>query len=292
MKPPRRRGASVARAPSSSASKPGNAVAAYRPALLVGGVLFAAVAIGVAVSVATGSAQAFPRYGISFVWSGTFSPGAGEYAAGVLVIGTLLTTGVALVLAGPVGIGAAIALSELIPKKLAATASTVIELLAAVPSIVVGLWALLVLEPMFAKHVEPFLGRVPVVGRSLQRPRLRAKHPSCVGRPGGHDTSHSGLALPHGAPCGARGGQGSGYGARGDAMAGGPQGGRARRPPRDRRRRHARHGPRAGGSDCSGDDHRQQPRPPALARWRLVRRSGLRSSTSSPRPSPASVRVP
>ena len=76
----------------------------------------------------------------------------------------------ALVLAGPVGIGAAIALSELIPKKLAATASTVIELLAAVPSIVVGLWALLVLEPMFAKHVEPFLGRLPVVGDLFSGP--------------------------------------------------------------------------------------------------------------------------
>jgi phosphate transport system permease protein len=71
---------------------------------------------------------------------------------------------VALVLAGPVGIGAAIALSELVPKKLAATASSAIELLAAVPSIVVGLWALLVLEPMFAKHVEPFLGSIPVIG--------------------------------------------------------------------------------------------------------------------------------
>ena len=81
-----------------------------------------------------------------------------------------MTTGVALVLAGPVGIGAAIALSELVPKKLAATASTVIELLAAVPSIVVGLWALLVLEPMFAKHVEPFLGSVPVVGDLFNGP--------------------------------------------------------------------------------------------------------------------------
>ena len=170
---------------------------------------------------------------IGFVWSGTFTPGEGEYAAGILVIGTLLTTGVALVLAGPVGIGAAIALSELMPKKLAATASTVIELLAAVPSIVVGLWALLVLEPMFAKHVEPFLGSVPVVGDFFSGPALRAEHPPCVGRPGGHDTAHAGLAFPDRASCGAGGGQGSGYGARGDAMAGNPQGGRARRSPRD-----------------------------------------------------------
>ena len=237
----------------------------YRPALLIGGALFAAVVIGVAVSVATGSAQAFSRYGISFVWSGTFSPGAGEYAAGILVIGTLLTTGVALVLAGPVGIGAAIALSELIPKKLAATASTVIELLAAVPSIVVGLWALIGTGTDVCQARRAFPWPPPCRWRSLQRPRLRAKYPPCVGRPGGHDTSHAGLALPHGAPCGARGGQGSGYGARGDAMAGDPQGGRARRSPRDWCRRHARHGPGAGRSDRSGDDHRQQPRPPALA---------------------------
>ncbi len=122
------------------------------------------------VSIATGSAQAFSHYGLSFVWSSTFSPSSGEYATGVLVVGTVVATGLALLLAAPVGIGAAIALSELVPKKVAGTASAAAELLAAVPSIVVGLWALLVLEPIFARHVEPFLRGVPVLGALFSGP--------------------------------------------------------------------------------------------------------------------------
>ena len=126
--------------------------------------MFAAAAIAVAVSIATGSAQAFARYGVGFVWSTTYSPGTGQYGAGILVVGTVVTTGVAIILAAPVGLGAALSLSELVPKKVAAVASALVELLAAVPSIVVGLWALLVLTPIFRTRVEPFLHSVPVLG--------------------------------------------------------------------------------------------------------------------------------
>jgi phosphate transport system permease protein len=126
--------------------------------------LFAAVVIAIAVSIATGSAQAFAHYGPGFLWSTTYSPSTGQYAAGLLVVGTLLTTAVAIVIAAPVGLGAAVALSELVPSKVAGIASTLVELLAAVPSIVVGLWALLVLQPLFARDVEPFMHSVPVVG--------------------------------------------------------------------------------------------------------------------------------
>ncbi len=66
--------------------------------------------------------------------------------------------------------GAAVALSEFVPRKLAAAASTFIELLAAVPSIVVGLWALLVLSPLFATDVEPFLRSLPVLGVAFSGP--------------------------------------------------------------------------------------------------------------------------
>ena len=68
-------------------SKPGNAVAATGRHYSLGGAVFAAVAIAVVVSIATGSAQAFAHYGMSFVWSGTCSPGTGKYAAGILVVG-------------------------------------------------------------------------------------------------------------------------------------------------------------------------------------------------------------
>jgi phosphate ABC transporter permease protein PstC/phosphate ABC transporter permease subunit PstA len=136
----------------------------YGPARWLGATVFAAAVVAVAVSIATGSAQAFAHYGLSFVWSTTDSPGTGQYATGILVVGTIVTTGVAIILAAPVGLGAAIALSELVPKKVAAVASTVVELLAAVPSIVVGLWAALVLVPIFRAHVVPFLHSVPVLG--------------------------------------------------------------------------------------------------------------------------------
>jgi phosphate transport system permease protein len=126
--------------------------------------VFAAVVAGVAVSIATGSAQAFARYGAGFVWSGTYSPAAGEYGAGILLVGTIVTTAVAIVIAAPVGLGAAVALSELVPSKVAAVTSALVELLAAVPSIVVGLWALLVLSPLFFRDVEPFLHSFPVLG--------------------------------------------------------------------------------------------------------------------------------
>jgi phosphate transport system permease protein len=78
-------------------------------------------------------------------------------------VGTVVTTAVAMVIVVPVGLGMAAFLSELAPRWLAGPLSMAIDLLAAVPSIVVGLWALLVLSPVFADHVEPFFKSVPVL---------------------------------------------------------------------------------------------------------------------------------
>ena len=136
----------------------------YGPARWLGAGVFAAVVIAIAVSIATGSAKAFAHFGPGFVWSGTYSPDITGSGAGLLVVGTVVTTAVAIVMAAPVGLGAAIALAELVPSKVAAIATTLVELLAAVPSIVVGLWALLVLSPLFRGHVEPFLHSLPVLG--------------------------------------------------------------------------------------------------------------------------------
>ncbi len=123
--------------------------------------VFAGAVVALVVSLATGSAQAFAHAGLGFIWSGTWNPAANQYGAGVLIVGTVITTGAAMVLAVPVGLGVAVFLSELAPAWLAGPVSAVIEFLAAVPSIVVGLWALLVLSPVFAGHVEPTLRSVP-----------------------------------------------------------------------------------------------------------------------------------
>lgn len=142
----------------------------YAGARWLGAGVFGVVVVGLVVSIATGSAEAFARYGIGFVWSGTYSPPTGQYGAGILLAGTVLTTALAIALAAPVGLGAALAISEVVPKKVAAVASALVELLAAVPSIVVGLWALLVLSPVFAAHVEPFLRSLPLAGRLFAGP--------------------------------------------------------------------------------------------------------------------------
>ncbi|HET6965100.1 MAG TPA: phosphate ABC transporter permease subunit PstC [Acidimicrobiales bacterium] len=125
--------------------------------------LFVVAAGALVVSIARQSGQAWTHGGPGFLWSGTWDPAAGRFGGGLLVVGTLVTTGCAVVMAVPVGVASAVYLTEMAPRRLGAVVSSGIELLAAVPSIVVGLWALLVLSPVFARDVEPFLQKVPGV---------------------------------------------------------------------------------------------------------------------------------
>jgi phosphate transport system permease protein len=140
------------------------AARAYPVACGLAAAVFAAVAIALVVSVGAQSWQAWSHSGVGFLWSGTWDPAQERYGGGLLIVGTLVTTGVAMVLAVPIGLGIAVYLVEIAPKRLSRVISAAIELLAAVPSIVVGLWALLVLSPIFARDVEPALGHLPGFG--------------------------------------------------------------------------------------------------------------------------------
>ena len=126
----------------------------------VGAGLFAAVFVALIVVLLREAAAALGHMGLSILWSG-WNPAKRQFGAGVFIVGTLLTTLVALVLAVPVGLGTAILLSELAPRWVAGPLTVMVEFLAAIPSIVVGLWGLIVLTPVFARYVEPFLKRVP-----------------------------------------------------------------------------------------------------------------------------------
>ncbi len=129
-----------------------------------GGVLlFAAIVVSLVVSLVWQAAPAFRHSGLSFIFSGTWNPDTEQFGAGVFIVDTLLTTAIALLLAITVGIATAAALSEFLPRRLAGPLSTCVDLLAAVPSIVVGLWGLFVLVPLFERDVEPFLQKIPVV---------------------------------------------------------------------------------------------------------------------------------
>jgi len=103
------------------------------------------------------SAPSRAKFGIDFLKTTTWDPVFDNYGALPFLYGTLVTTAVALALAVPLGLGAAIFLSELAPPKLSAGLSYIIDLLAAVPSVIFGLLAIFTLVPLLSSTVEPFL---------------------------------------------------------------------------------------------------------------------------------------
>ena len=98
-------------------------------------------------SLVSAAAPSMSRFGLPFLWGLEWDPVAQRFGALPAIYGTLATSALALLVAGPVGIGAAIFLAELAPAWLERPMSFLIELLAAVPSVVVGLWGLFVLVP-------------------------------------------------------------------------------------------------------------------------------------------------
>ena len=97
------------------------------------------------------------HFGLSFVWTEAWDPVTEQFGALTFIYGTALTSLIALVIAVPISIGIALFLTEIAPKKVAAPIATMVELLAAIPSVVLGLWGILVFGPWIAEHLEPFL---------------------------------------------------------------------------------------------------------------------------------------
>jgi phosphate transport system permease protein len=121
------------------------------------GVTVLIVAIGV--MLAANSSEAFGRFGLGFITSTTWDPVKDVYGALPYVIGTLLSSTIALVIAAPVGILTAIFLAELAPRRVSLPLTFLIELLAAIPSVVFGLWGVFVLSPLLGSTVEPYIIR-------------------------------------------------------------------------------------------------------------------------------------
>ena len=127
-------------------------------------------------SLVWGAWPAIQKFGIGFLWSNDWNPPAQKFGALIPIYGTLVTSAVALVIAVPVSFGIAIFLTELSPTWLRRSLGTAIELLAGIPSIVYGMWGLLVFAPILSGYVQPFLtssiGGIPVFGRLFQGPPL------------------------------------------------------------------------------------------------------------------------
>ncbi|MEA2210149.1 MAG: phosphate transport system permease protein [Solirubrobacteraceae bacterium] len=123
--------------------------------------------VEVAYQVITGSQDALSKFGLGFIWHSTWSPPFSQYGAGVFVYGTLISSAMAMLLAMPIGVSIGIFLALLAPAKLRAVIGPLVELLAAVPSVIIGLWGLIVLAP-FVQKIEPglnsALGFIPLFG--------------------------------------------------------------------------------------------------------------------------------
>ncbi|WP_432417856.1 phosphate ABC transporter permease PstC [Caenimonas sedimenti] len=130
--------------------------------------------IGILVSLTIGAWPAIEKYGLGFLTNSTWDPVKNEYGGLVMIYGTVATSIIALVIAVPVSFGIALFLTELSPAWLKRPLGTAIELLAAVPSIVYGMWGLLVFGPILATFVQQPLqavfGGVPFLGALFSGP--------------------------------------------------------------------------------------------------------------------------
>jgi phosphate transport system permease protein len=117
-----------------------------------------------------GGLPAFREFGIGFIWSSAWVPveGREQFGALVPVLGTLITAVLAILFGVPVAFGIAFFLTELAPPWLRRPVGTAVELLAAVPSIIFGMWGLFVLVPFVQNYIQlPFgeaLGALPLIG--------------------------------------------------------------------------------------------------------------------------------
>ncbi len=133
-----------------------------------------ALLVGIIVSLIVGAWPAIERFGLEFLWSADWDPVQEKFGGLVMIYGTLMTSFIALLIAVPVSFGIALFLTEMSPGWLKRPLGIAIELLAAVPSIVYGMWGLLVFGPILARFVQAplqaaFAG-VPVLGALVSGP--------------------------------------------------------------------------------------------------------------------------
>jgi phosphate transport system permease protein len=131
---------------------------------------------GIIVSLLYGAWPAIERFGIAFLFRSEWNPPAERFGALIPIYGTLVTSVIALLIAVPVSFGIALFLTELSPAWLRRPLGIAIELLAGIPSIVYGMWGLLVFAPIASQYLQPFLsktlGHVPGVGALFRGPPI------------------------------------------------------------------------------------------------------------------------
>ena len=120
-------------------------------------ILVGVVMVLIVIEVVDGALPAIEEFGLKFLTTSIWNPVTDVFGARDLIIGTLFTSAVALLLAVPLGMAIGLFLSELAPGYLRTPIGMLVELLAAIPSVILGLWGIIVLGPFLAQDVEPWL---------------------------------------------------------------------------------------------------------------------------------------
>ncbi|MFY7865574.1 phosphate ABC transporter permease PstC [Roseateles sp.] len=130
--------------------------------------------VGIIISLVVGAWPAIKEFGLAFLWTSEWDPVQEKFGGLVMIYGTLMTSFIALLIAVPVSFGIALFLTELSPNWLKRPLGVAVELLAAVPSIVYGMWGLLVFGPILATYVQQplqrLLGDVPFLNTLVSGP--------------------------------------------------------------------------------------------------------------------------
>jgi phosphate transport system permease protein len=141
----------------------------YRRVLQIAASVVLVVIVGLVYELVVGSSDTLGAFGFSFFTTSTWDPSGGTFGALPFILGTLYTSLWALALALPISLLTAVFLSEIAPRWIAQPVSFMVELLAAIPSVVYGLWGIYVLQPWLVKNIETpisksSLAKLPIFG--------------------------------------------------------------------------------------------------------------------------------
>jgi phosphate transport system permease protein len=134
--------------------------AVFRVLMLLVALLMVGIVVAMVIALATDSMLSIRQFGFSFLTSQRWDPIKGEFGALPFVYGTVASSFIALLISVPFSLGIAIFLVEQAPSYIARPVGFLVELLAAIPSVVYGLWGIFVLAPVLREYVEPALAKV------------------------------------------------------------------------------------------------------------------------------------
>ena len=133
--------------------------AVFAVIILLSAISVFAIVVLVAWELVDKSRLSLHQFGIGFFYGHDWDPVSGSFGAMPFIYGTLVSSFLALLMAVPLSIGVAVYVTEMCPQRLRAIISFLVELLAAIPSVIYGLWGIFVLAPLLREYVEPFLAR-------------------------------------------------------------------------------------------------------------------------------------